>query len=434
MLSLWLSAVNFGFANGYWDTSKKKIHLAISSMQIDREKALLGTSFRRVNMSFFLLAAIVLTSSCASMAPIENSDSSFYVPAKGDQKAACEPLDRPVGLQDSLDSIPSPLTLFSPGDRLNVWIEDGEEFNGDYVVEADGAIHLPYTPAVAAAGKSRHEVERILASFLVDEGLFRKDLLKLAVRAVQLGPIDVEVRGAVFNPGRVLVNQISADDKQDAVLDRFGDTPMERRVSSALRSAGGVRPDADLTQVRLVRSGVAFTLDIRGILSGSPSNDPFLAAGDQLELPSKDCFEAELVQPSSVTPDGIRVFMSNLTVPGRGNAPSAVGKFAQSMPYGSRLLHAAVSANCVGGSLASNARRHIVLISENRRDGTTEVVQYPIEALVRDGDRDQFNPYLMPDDAVACYDSAVTDVREVASTVLSILAPYGVARLAAGEI
>lgn len=434
MLSLWLSAVNSSFSNRYLVASKKKIQPAIRSMRFDQGTVLQASSFRRVNIRLFLFAAIVLTSSCASLAPIENLDSSFYAPAKGDQKAACEPLDRPAGLQDSLDSTPSSLTLFSPGDRLNIWIEDGEEFNGDYVVEADGAIHLPYTPAVAAAGKSRHEVERILASSLVDEGLFRGDLLKLVVRVVQLGPVEVEVRGAVFNPGRVLVNQIPADDKQDAVLERFGDAPMERRVSSALRSAGGVRPDADLTQLRLVRSGVAFKLDMRGILSGSPSNDPFLAAGDQLEVPSKGCFEAELVRPSSITPDGIRVFMSNLTVPSRGNAPSAVGKFAQSMPYGSRLLHAAVSANCVGGSLASNARRHIVLISQNRRDGTTEVVQYPIEAMVRDGDRDQFNPYLMPDDAVACYDSAVTDVREVASTVLSILAPYGVARLAAGEI
>ncbi|NJO56470.1 MAG: hypothetical protein HC834_09240 [Rhodospirillales bacterium] len=39
-------------------------------------------------------------------------------------------------------------------------------------------------------------------------------------------------------------------------------------------------------------------------------------------------------------------------------------------------------------------------------------------------DRDRINPYLMPDDAIACYDSAVTDVREAATTLQTILAPF----------
>ena len=53
----------------------------------------------------------------------------------------------------------------------------------------------------------------------------------------------------------------------------------------------------------------------------------------------------------------------------------------------------------------------------------TEVIQRAIEELVRSADRDSMNPFLMPDDAIACYDSAVTEAREMATTLQTILVP-----------
>ena len=53
----------------------------------------------------------------------------------------------------------------------------------------------------------------------------------------------------------------------------------------------------------------------------------------------------------------------------------------------------------------------------------TEVIQRSIEDMVLSPDRDTVNPFLMPDDSIACYDSAITDVREVATTVQSIILP-----------
>ena len=47
--------------------------------------------------------------------------------------------------------------------------------------------------------------------------------------------------------------------------------------------------------------------------------------------------------------------------------------------------------------------------------------EYILMAGVNDA---SVNPYLMPNDAVACYDSAVTNVREVARTVTDILSPF----------
>ena len=64
-----------------------------------------------------------------------------------------------------------------------------------------------------------------------------------------------------------------------------------------------------------------------------------------------------------------------------------------------RFLAGLVSSNCVGGSLATNGRRYGVLISRNPKTHRTEVIQRSIEELVLSPDRDEINPFLMPDDA-----------------------------------
>ena len=82
-----------------------------------------------------------------------------------------------------------------------------------------------------------------------------------------------------------------------------------------------------------------------------------------------------------------------------------------------------MSTNCVGGSIASNARRFGVLISRNPKTLKTEVIQRSIEELVRSADRDVINPYLMPEDAIACYDSGVTDAKEFATVLQTLMVP-----------
>lgn len=63
------------------------------------------------------------------------------------------------------------------------------------------------------------------------------------------------------------------------------------------------------------------------------------------------------------------------------------------------------------------------MITRNPKTQETEVIQRSIEELVLSPDRDTINPYLMPDDAIACYDSAITDTREVANTLSTLLTP-----------
>ena len=116
------------------------------------------------------------------------------------------------------------------------------------------------------------------------------------------------------------------------------------------------------------------------------------------------------------------------------NATSAIGEYSTKLPYGTRFLQGLVSANCVGGIQATNARRWGVLISRNPITGESEVVARSIEDMVRRADRDDFNPVLLPNDAIACYDSHVTNVRDVIATVSEAFSPVVSAAIFGGVV
>jgi len=146
-------------------------------------------------------------------------------------------------------------------------------------------------------------------------------------------------------------------------------------------------------------------------------------SGDRIRVPGSGRFDRNLLAPSAITPPGIRVFLSNLSVPATGNAASAIGKNATSLPYGSRLLTAGVSANCVGGTQTTNAGRYLVLVRTDPLRGQEEVIERTLRDLLETPHRDEVNPFLMPNDSVACYDSGVTNLRDIARTLGDLLLP-----------
>lgn len=314
---------------------------------------------------------------------------------------------------------------YSPGDRLHIAVFGQQEFSGDYVVNPDGTIILAYAGQVDAAGLTNTELTRSVQRAYVRAGVFTAEGVKLSVRPVLYSAINVTVAGAVFYAGRYAIGGVKDAEKSDRALARSGDNPFDRFVPAALRAAGGVRPDADLSRVKVYRGGQVFTLDWRGALTGQPADDMPLMDGDHVQVEEAGCFQSALVRPSQVTPPGIRISYSNLTQPAQTNAQSIQSyQFAGSVPYGTRFLQGLVQANCLGGNFSTNAHRYGVLISRNPRTLETEVIQRSVEELVRSAHRDAFNPYLMPDDAIVCYDSAVTEWRDVMSMLqTSLLSP-----------
>ena len=318
--------------------------------------------------------------------------------------------------------------VLSTGDLLKVHVEDGEEFSGLVEIDPDGTIDLPYLTPVKAAGETLADLEDMIAHRLVRAGYYRRGFAMVTVERLKTGSRRVRVSGAGFKPGLVVVNNEKIDAGTEQTADAFGDDTRGARVSDALRRAAGVRPDADVANVILVRNGERRVLNFVGAFNGDIVEDDIILSGDEIIVPSRNCFQAELVRSSIITSPGVRLYMSNLTQPASSNSQSAINRDAINFPYGTRLLQAVVSANCVGGVHVTNANRYVVFMTKDWKTERTIVIERPIEALVRRADRDGFNPYLQEGDALACYDSAVTNARDVINMIGSALSPAIFAR------
>lgn len=307
----------------------------------------------------------------------------------------------------------------SRGDLVDIRVDSDETLSGSYVVSRDGTLKLPFLKPIPAQGRSAAQVEADLGRALIEEG-FYDALPRLSVRMTDFASVSVGVKGAVFEPHAVEIGGTSGDRVDSARQAALGSSTEGRNLSVAIRAVGGVRPDADLSAVKLTRAGRTHVLDLRDLFDGQTGEDIMLLTGDQIEVPSRGCFQDELMKPSPLSPPGISLFLSNLTQPASNNASSAIGREVREVPYGTRYIQAVVDANCVGGARATSANRSAILVSRNPISQVSTVIERDIEPLLRRADRDDYDPYLLPGDAVACYDSNVTNVAE-AARVLGIV-------------
>jgi len=317
-----------------------------------------------------------------------------------------------------IDEFAAQTAPLAPGDRLSVRIlGDADRLSGTYVVDTDGTVRLRGISPTRAGGGSLDALATSLREKLVAEGIVKPLRNAVNVALIESGGVPVAVTGAVFQAQAVRIGERTADSRIGLKEgDSSGDANGARSVAAAIRAAGGVRPDADVQRVYLVRGQAYAELDLSGLVHGWSAQDVAVTAGDRIMVPSRSCFDAKLARPTPLTPPGIRVYMSNLTRSANNNAGAAIGKDTTSLPYGTRLLQALVAANCVGGSYMQSDRR-AVLISRNPINGRSMVIERDIEKLVRGADRDAYDPYLMPGDAIACYDSRWTNLSEAVGLI-----------------
>lgn len=384
-------------------------------------------------LNTLLMAGVAFTTACTPLQTTRMHDGPDAVVTGTVDPASAVDERTPGGMPDTHDpggieatDIPrwSENPPLSPGDRLQIHIVDGEGFNGRYELGMDGTLQLPHLPALAVAGGDARHAEAQIRTALVAADLFKPHRVRVSVRVHEWSHVQVHVSGAVFDPGMVTINVRNPEER--ALKDNLasGDFPSERMLAAALRAAGGIRPDAAVDQIRLIRNGRLRQLDYSGLLQGRRTLQVPLMSGDTIVVPGSGSYDAALVAPSAITPPGIRVFLSNLTVPAAGNALSAISKQSSSLPYGSRLLTATFSANCVGGVNSTNAARHVLLVRTNPLSGQQETIEQPISALLQAPYRHDLNPLLMPNDSIACYDSGVTSLRDIARTLADILLPF----------
>lgn len=312
----------------------------------------------------------------------------------------------------------------SRNDLVDIRVADDETFNGDYVVSRDGTINLPFLSPIRAQGRLTSEIENDIAAQLIADDFF-VERPRISVRIADLASVTVGVSGAVFEPRAVEIGGIPGDQVDGRRQDALGASSEGRNLSAALRAAGGVRPDADISAVEVRRDGKLFKIDMRGVFEGRNNVDITLLTGDEVSVPSRHCFQEDLMRPSPISPQGISTFLSNLTQPATGNAISAVGREVREVPYGTRYLQAVINTNCVGGARATSADRSAVLFSRNPVTGISVVIERDIEDLLRRADRDDYDPFLLPGDSIACYDSTITNIGEIGRIigVLSFASP-----------
>ncbi len=322
--------------------------------------------------------------------------------------------------------LPGDAPPLSPGDRVRVEIHLLDDLSGLYEVDLDGSLRLPHLEPLRVAGATAREAAALLRAVLLHREYLRPELARVSIEVQRWAPAQVMVEGAVFNPGTVTVNVRKPEELAQKTLQLSGDYPGDRLLPAALRAAGGVRMDADVDRVRLVRAGVTYRVSLVDYIEGGRAPFIPLIAGDRIIVPSSGHINERLARTSAITPPGIRVFLSNLVTPAGSNSQASVGKESTSLPYGSTLLTGLISANCVGGTGMTNSARYAVLATQNPLTGEAHTIERAIEDLLRDPHRPDINPALQPGDGIACYDSGVTNLRDVARTIADLLIPVRV--------
>jgi polysaccharide biosynthesis/export protein len=348
-------------------------------------------------------------------------------------------------------SLPGLALPLSPGDRIRITIPGestllGQQelppeyrFSGLYEVNLDGTIQVALLQPIQVTGKEIGQVEQELTAALVQGGYFQPQFLQASIQLVDLGPVQVTVSGATFEPGRVLLgdrlptsNRLNIE-TGDVGDDQFqnrqepvtvsGEYPEGRYLTAAIRKAGGLTPKADIENIRLIRGEQEQVIDLSGVLTGDRVEDIALVAGDQVIVPELGSEQGQLVRPSQVTPSAIAVFVSNQTAP----SPFSAGEFAR-FEYGSRFSQAVVSARCAGGGQSTNANRRVTLVRTDRVSGETQVIDNKVEDLLREQDEERVNPFLMPGDSVVCYDSRVQNTSGILDFIGNVLNPVRLIR------
>ncbi|MDP5085533.1 MAG: polysaccharide biosynthesis/export family protein [Yoonia sp.] len=300
----------------------------------------------------------------------------------------------------------------SRNDLVDIRIGNDETFNGDYVISRDGTLKLPFLSPIRAQGRTTDQIEADIARQLLDND-FYSDAPRISVRVADFASVTVGVSGAVFEPRASEIGVVGGSSLDTRRQDALGASTEGRNLSVALRSAGGIRPDADISAVEVRRDGQLYRIDMRGVFEGQNAVDIMLLTGDEISVPSRQCFQEDLMRPSPISPPGVSLYLSNLTQPATNNASAGIGQTVREIPYGTRYLQAVIDANCVGGSRSTSAARSSVLFTRNPITGVSAVIERDIEDLLRRADRDDYDPYLLPGDALACYDSTITNITEI---------------------
>lgn len=313
----------------------------------------------------------------------------------------------------------------SPGDRVLLTSPYDSELSGSYQLDIDGKMSIPYLRPIHIQGLEPTEAEDVIEKQLVQQGFFKAGYEDISLQVQLFAPVNVFVQGEVFNPGRITINERPDDLPDNATPQKTGDATSERYLTSALRVAGGITPHADLSNIRVNRKGKTTVLDITGVFTGKPFADFPLLEGDQIIVPKALVALPDIARVSQVSPPGVKVFIANLAEYVRTNTALSTSSQATSFPYGSRLVHAITSANCLGGGLIDKDK-FVVHGRASRSSGAVEWNRFPVESVLKNSTNANGasnNPVLFTNDVVVCYASTGTSLKDLGKAITEVFSP-----------
>lgn len=159
--------------------------------------------------------------------------------------------------------------ILGAGDVIEVDVLGQSEFRTRARVRADGTIALPFLGNVAAQGETPTSFARRIAGSLAAGGYYVSPIV--SVEVVGYASRYVIVLGAVASPGLQPVDR-------------------DYRVSEIIARAGGIRENSAGYVLLRRASGEELKLDYEQIATGAASEDPLVAAGDKLFVPTAETF------------------------------------------------------------------------------------------------------------------------------------------------
>ena len=152
-------------------------------------------------------------------------------------------------INDSLESSNTTPYIVDSGDVLNFYFHDLEVFSGNYTVDLNGNIYLPDIEKFYVRGKSVEELEDEI-NFKYSEFLKDPDI---AINLFAARPVNILIKGEVKRPGLYTLNY--QNQAVDVSRNLMGKTsmPIAPKVFDALQLSRGLRLNADLSNIVVIR-------------------------------------------------------------------------------------------------------------------------------------------------------------------------------------
>ena len=191
---------------------------------------------------------------------------------------ACVPLDAPVNVAEAGVELQLPSSkafTFGPGDTIRIWVWRHEDLTVEVTVAPDGAISYPLVGRITVAGLTYDELiaqlQGKVSEYYVDA--------QVQVNVLSVTNQKVLVLGEVQMPQ---VMQITND----------------LSILEALVTAGGINPDAQTSNVLLIRGGLAspklYTVNVDAVYGrGDMTQMVYLQRGDIVVVPTKTITNVE---------------------------------------------------------------------------------------------------------------------------------------------